>query len=108
MRLRNTVIATASALMMTLSMTSSAQAADGEFEYRGSLGRVRLLVDPPSGECINLEHATDLVPASSPWNRTNATATVFLDFDCDGDTYYVMTPGKKLGLLLKLRSVSFS
>ncbi|MFK0223698.1 hypothetical protein ACIQWN_36625 [Streptomyces vinaceus] len=48
------------------------------------------------------------LPAQSPWNRTDATATVFLDFNCDGDTYYVMTPGKKLGPLLKFRSVIFS
>ncbi|MFK0237845.1 hypothetical protein [Streptomyces vinaceus] len=46
MRLRSTIIAATSALVMTLSITNPAHAAIGEFEYRGSLGQVRVLWTP--------------------------------------------------------------
>ncbi|MFD7454211.1 hypothetical protein [Kitasatospora sp. NPDC059827] len=50
--------------------------------------------------------ATEANPAYAPKNLT--TATVFLDFNCEGDTYYTMNPGKILGNRLKFRSVVFS
>ncbi|MFD9797012.1 hypothetical protein ACFWXK_39410 [Streptomyces sp. NPDC059070] len=47
-------------------------------------------------------------PGHSPRNFTTSTATVFLEADCEGDVYYVMKPGTKLGDKLKLSSVVFS
>ncbi|MFJ8472268.1 hypothetical protein [Kitasatospora sp. NPDC094011] len=88
----------------------SANAAIGEFLYKvGPLPGVPAgIADPESGECINLHGATDETPAYAPTNLTTSTATVFLDFDCSGDVFYVMNPGKILGDRLKMRSVVFS
>ncbi|OII63404.1 hypothetical protein BJP40_23920 [Streptomyces sp. CC53] len=108
MRLRHILAAAAGALLLTVSAPYSASAAVGEFEYRGPLLGSHTLLDPASGECINIPEATELLPAQSPWNKTTSTATVFLDFDCDGDTYVVLNPGAKRGPLLKFRSVVFS
>ncbi|MEK2489055.1 hypothetical protein WN990_05790 [Kitasatospora purpeofusca] len=110
MRLRNSLVAATGALLITLAVPTSANAADGEFLYR--VGRVpgipAGLAEPESGECINVFGATEGDPAFAPHNLTTATATVFLDFNCVGDTYYVMNPGKKLGNRLHFRSVIFS
>ncbi|MEU6309404.1 hypothetical protein [Streptomyces sp. NPDC047014] len=108
MRLRSTLLALVGALLIATSVTNSAHAAQGEFTYRGSLGLPRHLSDPESGECVNLPYTTDLTPGSAPGNLTDSTATVYLDFDCTGDVFYVMPPGKHLGPRLKLRSVVFS
>ncbi|MCX4747314.1 hypothetical protein OG455_17600 [Kitasatospora sp. NBC_01287] len=107
MRLRHTVAA-AGALLLVLSVPSSAFAATGEFDYRLHDGKKAALSDPASSECINLEGSDADHAAHSPENFTDATATVFLDSDCNGDTYYVLKPGKKLGEKLKMRSVIFS
>ncbi|AUG82085.1 hypothetical protein CFP65_7508 [Kitasatospora sp. MMS16-BH015] len=107
MRLRHSLTAAAGALLLTLAVPNSAQAATGDFLYMTAAGE-SLLADPTSGVCLNLDGATEDTPVSTPKNFTNATATVFLDLDCNGDTYYVMNPGKKLGDRLKLRSVIFS
>ncbi|MFD7582518.1 hypothetical protein [Kitasatospora sp. NPDC059803] len=110
MRLRNTALAVASAVALILAVPTSANAAVGDFLYKvGRLPGVPAgLADPESRECINLFGATEADPAFAPENLTRSTATVFLDFDCEGDVYYVMNPGKKLGDRLKLRSVIFS
>ncbi|MFD4531580.1 hypothetical protein ACFWNL_25325 [Kitasatospora sp. NPDC058397] len=110
MRLRNTALAVASAVALVLAVPTSANAATGDFLYKvGRLpGTPAGLADPESRVCINLFGATDKDPAFAPENLTTSTATVFLDYDCDGDVYYVMNPGKKLGDRLKLRSVIFS
>ncbi|MFD9684493.1 hypothetical protein ACFY2K_27095 [Kitasatospora sp. NPDC001309] len=110
MRLRNAGVAALGALTLLLAVPGSANAATGDFLYKYGLlgGQEGLLPDPVSGVCLNLDGATDLEPATSPRNFTNATATVFLDTDCNGDVYYVMNPGKKLGPLFRIRSVIFS
>ncbi|MEU4116551.1 hypothetical protein AB0F71_18920 [Kitasatospora sp. NPDC028055] len=110
MRLRNAVLAVVSAAALVLAVPMSANAATGDFLYKvGPLPGVPAgLADPESGKCINLLGATESTPAYAPDNFTTSTATVFLDEDCDGDTYYVMPPGKRLGNRLKLRSVVFS
>ncbi|MEU6236101.1 hypothetical protein [Kitasatospora sp. NPDC047058] len=108
MRLRNAVIAAASAVVLALAVPTSANAAVGEFLYKVGPGVPAGIADPESGTCIDLFGATEENPAFAPSNFTNSTATVFLDFDCAGDTYYVMNPGKVLGDRLKLRSVVFS
>ncbi|SDT81454.1 hypothetical protein SAMN05216371_6652 [Streptomyces sp. TLI_053] len=108
MRLRNTVIAAASAVALVLAVPSSANAATGEFLYKTGPGLPHGLTDPPSEDCLNLPGTSDDEPAHSPRNLTLSTATVFVEFDCAGDVYYVMNPGKILGQRLKLRSVVFS
>ncbi|MFF1908147.1 hypothetical protein [Kitasatospora sp. NPDC058218] len=108
MRIRNTVLAAASALALVLAVPTSAGAATGDFLYKVGPGIPAGLADPASGECINLLGATEKDPAFAPENFTTSTATVFLDFDCNGDVFRVMNPGTKLGNRLKLRSVIFS
>ncbi|MBD0694997.1 hypothetical protein [Streptomyces sp. CBMA123] len=110
MRLRNAVLAVASAAALVLAVPMSANAATGDFLYKvGRLPGVPAgIADPESGKCIDLFGATEETPAFAPENFTRSTATVFLDFGCHGDTYYVMNPGKRLGDRLKLRSVVFS
>ncbi|MFB7619438.1 hypothetical protein [Kitasatospora sp. NPDC056181] len=108
MRLRNAVIAATSALALVLAVPTSANAAAGDFLYKIGPGVPAGIADPASGECVNLFGATEEHPAFAPENFTTSTATVFLDFDCNGDTFYVMNPGKKLGDRLKLRSVVLS
>ncbi|MFD9690455.1 hypothetical protein [Kitasatospora sp. NPDC059088] len=108
MRIRNAVLAVASAVALVVSVPMSANAATGDFLYKVGPGVPAGLADPESGKCIDLFGATEADPAFAPENFTNSTATVFLDFDCAGDVFYVMNPGKKLGNRLKLRSVVFS
>ncbi|GAB2953994.1 MULTISPECIES: hypothetical protein [unclassified Streptomyces] len=114
MRLRNTVAAALGALLLSAFLPASpAAAADGEFRYTyvglNGLALQGALTDPESGQCINIpETDGSLLPAFAPRNFTNATATVFLDADCNGDTFYVMNPGRVLGERLRLRSVVFS
>ncbi|MFI6471294.1 hypothetical protein ACIBL5_13740 [Streptomyces sp. NPDC050516] len=108
MRLRHTVAAALGALTLVVTLPTSANAATGDFLYKVGPGVPAGLADPESGACINLFGATEADPAFAPENFTTSTATVFLDFDCNGDVFYVMNPGKKLGDRLKLRSVIFS
>lgn len=108
MRLRNAALAVASAVALVLAVPMSANAAVGEFLYKVGPGVPAGIADPQSGKCINLFGVTEKDPAFAPENLTTSTATVFLDFDCNGDTFYVMNPGKILGDRLKLRSVIFS
>ncbi|MGE7388377.1 hypothetical protein ACQKM2_23205 [Streptomyces sp. NPDC004126] len=109
MRLRTAVPAVMGALLLTLAMPSSANAAAiGIFTYRAEGHALPLeLVDPPNEECIDVPGATDVDPARNPRNGTLSRATVFLDFGCQGDTFYVMNPGKVLGNRLTFRSVIF-
>lgn len=108
MRFRQTAVAALGALTLLIAVPSSAHAATGEFLYKVGPGVPAGLADPESGQCINLFGATDIDPAFAPENFTRSTATVYLDFDCEGDVYRVMNPGTKLGDRLKLRSVVFS
>ncbi|WP_030058412.1 MULTISPECIES: hypothetical protein [Streptomyces] len=110
MRLRNTVLAAASAICLVLAVPTSANAATGDFLYKvGRLPGVPAgIADPQSRVCENVFGATEIDPAFAPENFTTSTATVFLDFDCTGSVFYVMNPGKRLGGRLKFRSVIFS
>ncbi|MBC3841902.1 hypothetical protein GXW82_21900 [Streptacidiphilus sp. 4-A2] len=113
MRLRNSIAAAVGALALVLTLPTSAQAAGGRFTYithDAGYAQERALVDPPSGECINLKGAEDPngPPADSPRNDTDATATVFTGTDCDGDYYSLRPFGGRASDKLKLRSVVFS
>lgn len=115
MRLRHAALAAFGALSLVLTIPTSASAAVGEFQYSfvGLDGRTHtgILLDPTSGECINLHEVADpdaSSPAHSPRNRTTSTATVFTDVDCEGD-HFTLRPLTGRGTAqLKLRSVAFS
>ncbi|MYW15650.1 hypothetical protein [Streptomyces sp. SID161] len=95
-------------------MPGSATAATGQFRYTYTTAEgyeaVGFLNDPPSGECIDLV-GPGSAPGSvsrAPRNHTDATATVFLGSDCEGDTYYTLLPGRGASERLLVRSVVFS
>ncbi|MFD8750787.1 hypothetical protein ACFV0O_07385 [Kitasatospora sp. NPDC059577] len=107
MRLRNAVLAAVSAAALALAVPTSANAATGDFLYKVGPGVPTGIFDPQSGVCIDVpDIGTE--PAFAPENLTTSTATVFLEEHCDGDVFYVMNPGKRLGDRLKFRSVVFS
>ncbi|MGW4651056.1 hypothetical protein [Kitasatospora sp. NPDC004289] len=108
MQFRRTVVAALGALTLLIAVPTSAHGATGEFLYKVHQGLPSGLTDPTSGVCINAPGATEDEAAYSPQNFTTSTATVFLELDCDGDTYFTMAPGKKLGKRLHFRSVVFS
>ncbi|MFF9457384.1 hypothetical protein [Streptomyces flaveolus] len=106
--------AACSAVALLLAVPGSAAAATGQFRYTYTTAdgyeAVGFLNNPASGECINLQGPAS-EPGSvsrAPKNRTDATATVFLDADCQGDTYYTLPPGAGAGDRLLMRSVIFS
>ncbi|MEV0256987.1 hypothetical protein AB0H82_22350 [Streptomyces sp. NPDC050732] len=115
MRLRRSATAALGALTLALTVPTSASAADGQFRYTyltdEGYEAVGFLNNPPSGECINLYGvgSNDLRPGYSPKNRTDATAVVFLNADCKGDTFFSLRPHTGGGSeRLKVRSVVFS
>lgn len=114
MRLRSTLAAALGGLLLSVALPASpAAAANGDFAYTyvglNGLNLRGALTDPESGVCINIpETVGSALPAFAPRNSTDAFATVFLDADCQGDAFYTMTPGKRLGERLRLRSVVFS
>ncbi|MDT0615841.1 hypothetical protein [Streptomyces lancefieldiae] len=106
--------ATAGALVLLIAVPGPASAATGQFRYSYTTAEgyeaVGFLNNPASGECINLPApgSTPGSPSRAPQNRTDATATVFLEADCDGDTYYSLPPGTGASDRLLVRSVVFS
>ncbi|KMS66776.1 hypothetical protein ACZ91_67850 [Streptomyces regensis] len=63
------------------------------------------------GDEVGSVHSRCTEPGSAgraPKNRTDATATAFLNTDCQGDTYYTLPPGTGASDRLLLRSVVFS
>ncbi|MER7764014.1 hypothetical protein [Streptomyces sp. NPDC097619] len=114
MRMRSTLAAALGALLLSVALPASpAAAADGEFVYTyvglNGLNLRGTLPDPDSNVCIDIpETVGSNLPAFAPRNFTDSTATVFLDANCNGDVFYVMPPGKRLGDRLRFRSVVFS
>jgi hypothetical protein len=114
MRLRNTLAAALGALLLSVALPASpAAAANGEFVYTyvglNGLNLRGVLAEPDSRICIDIpETIGSELPALAPRNFTDSTATVFLDADCNGDVFYVMPPGKRLGDRLRFRSVVFN
>ncbi|MEV6577362.1 hypothetical protein AB0M92_04245 [Streptomyces sp. NPDC051582] len=110
MRLRNAIIAALGAFTLLLAVPSSASAAGGELSYTyGTNGAsfTGILTEPASDDCINIKDATALDPARAPYNKTDAVAVVYLDFDCEG-TFNTLTVGKKTDDTVLFRSVVFS
>ncbi|MGW1106749.1 hypothetical protein [Streptomyces sp. NPDC002540] len=115
MRLRSTVAAAFGALALAVAVPASADAASGDFSYTYSgldgAPQIGLLFDPPSGVCVTLPEVADPAsssPAHTPWNHTDATATVFTGVDCEGDYFTLRPNGGHASSRLKLRSVVFS
>ncbi|MEU6587717.1 hypothetical protein ABZ923_00505 [Streptomyces sp. NPDC046881] len=106
--------AACSAFLLLVAVPGSASAATGQFRYTYTTAdgyeAVGFLNNPAGGECINLAPPSSApgTPSRAPKNRTDATATVFLDTDCTGDTYYTLPPGTGASDRLLLRSVVFS
>ncbi|ONI85928.1 hypothetical protein ALI144C_12550 [Actinosynnema sp. ALI-1.44] len=114
MRVRSVLLAVSSAFALSLAIPATASAADGEFTYRyydedGDL-QEGSLIDPPSGECIEIPEVADLedVHAFRPRNNTNSRAVVFKDSECQGDTFSLRPDGGHGSDKLLLRSVRFS
>ncbi|MFI7353659.1 hypothetical protein ACIBTP_06890 [Streptomyces avidinii] len=107
MRLHRTVGATIGVLLLALAVPSAAHATTGDFNYKTSKGEQASISDQTSRVCINLPYTTEADPGNSPENLAITNATVFLEADCDGDTYSVLKPGEKLGEDVKVRSVMF-
>ncbi|MEU9621743.1 MULTISPECIES: hypothetical protein [unclassified Streptomyces] len=115
MRLRSTVAAAFGALALIVAVPTSAGAASGDFSYTYSglngSPRIGILFDPPSRVCLTLPEVADphsSSPAHTPWNHTDATATVFTGVDCEGDHFSLRPYGGHASSRLKLRSVVFS
>ncbi|MFE5402735.1 hypothetical protein ACFQ9Z_15380 [Streptomyces sp. NPDC056580] len=106
--------AACSAFALLLAVPGSASAATGQFRYTYTTAEgyeaVGFLNNPTSGTCINLTApgSTPGTASRAPQNRTDATATVFLNADCEGDTYYTLHPGAGASDRLLPRSVVFS
>ena len=113
MSLRSLTVAVGAALLL-VAVPGSASAASGQFRYSytttDGYEAVGFLNDPASGQCINLTTpaAEPGTASRAPKNHTDATAIVFLGSDCEGDTYYVLPPGKGASDRLLARSVAFS
>ncbi|WP_333768594.1 hypothetical protein [Streptomyces sp. IBSBF 2435] len=110
MRIRTTIAAAACAVGIALSFPVSAHAADGPFFYSYGGGRVGVLESPRNWWCITLPEVEDesVPPADTPYNETDATATVFTGADCTGDHFTLRANGGHASSRLKLRSVFFS
>ncbi|CAL9302629.1 hypothetical protein [Streptomyces sp. SudanB182_2057] len=106
--------AACSALVLLLAAPGSAAAATGQFRYTYTTDEgydaVGFLNNPDSRRCVNLptRGAGPGAVSRAPKNLTDSTATVFLDADCEGDTYYTLRPGAGASDRLLLRSVVFS
>ncbi|MFF4189586.1 hypothetical protein [Nonomuraea sp. NPDC001831] len=114
MRLHSAVAAAGGALMLVLAVPASASAAMGQFRYSyltaDGYDVVGFINNPRSGTCIDIQGAGSdgTSPAYAPKNRTDSTATVFLEAGCEGDVFYSLRPGAGASDRLLLRSVVFS
>ncbi|MCA6091120.1 hypothetical protein LE181_02905 [Streptomyces sp. SCA3-4] len=80
-------VAVGAALALFTGMSTSAQAATGDFTYINVNGDDFTLHAPENGECFLLVSG-----ARSANNRTNTRATVFAEQGCEGSRL-VMQPG---------------
>ncbi|GAA3269636.1 hypothetical protein Slala03_03340 [Streptomyces lavendulae subsp. lavendulae] len=116
MKLRNAVAATLGALALTLSMSGSAFAAEGQFHYtyQEEDGQVReaALSNPANDSCVNLFGAgADEVPAGyAPENATDSYAVLYLGADCDEESpkELLQPKGQRATDDMKVRSVKFT
>ncbi|MFC3456433.1 hypothetical protein [Amycolatopsis speibonae] len=114
MRRRSAFLAVASVFALFFTIPATASAAEGEFTYRyydeHEEIQIGTLVDPPSGECIEIPEIADWdVDAFRPRNDTDSTAVVFTDDDCASESFFSLRPNGGRGSdRLLLRSVLFS
>ncbi|MFD8146786.1 hypothetical protein [Streptomyces sp. NPDC059708] len=113
MKLRSTLGACLGAVTLVLSMTGSAQAAEGYFHYKyvddWGQEQVVTLHDPRSGHCINLYAVgdDDQVPGYGPHNQTDTAVTVYLGASCQGASWRLKANGNPAKDTLEVRSVRF-
>lgn len=90
MRIRKALAAVACAIGVAMSCPTSAHAVDGYFAYHTYEGE-KTLVDPPTGECINLPEVQDpgVPPAIFAFNGTPTEANVYAGSDCQGPNLVV-------------------
>ncbi|MFD7084940.1 hypothetical protein [Streptomyces sp. NPDC059918] len=111
MRLRTPIAAATLTLTLALTNATPSSAAVGEFEYSAlNLNNTEIrdtLHDPDSGECITLPAVLN-TPAFRARNRTNQTATLYQNADCeDGTTWTIPPLVGRSPLLARFRAVSF-
>lgn len=113
MKLRSTVGACLGALTLVLSMSGSAQAAEGNFHYKYVDGhgqeQYATLHDPHSGKCINLYPVgdDDELPGYGPHNQTDTAVTVYVNANCQGPQWRLKANGAPAKDTLEVRSVRF-
>ncbi|MFE2287472.1 hypothetical protein ACFXDJ_25285 [Streptomyces sp. NPDC059443] len=83
-----TAVAIGAALTLFTGLSTSAQAAGGEFRYVNVNEDDFTLENPTSGECYLL-----LSGAKRAENATNARASLFTERGCEGGAALVMRPG---------------
>ncbi|MGO4457849.1 hypothetical protein AB4039_11145 [Streptomyces sp. M-16] len=116
MKLRNAVAATLGALAITLSMSGSALAAEGDFHYtyQAEDGQVHeaALSNPANDTCVNLSGIeSDEAPAGyGPQNSTDAYVVLYLGADCNEEspTSVLQPKGQRATDDMKVRSVKFT
>ncbi|MFJ3883594.1 hypothetical protein ACIPW5_39865 [Streptomyces sp. NPDC090077] len=113
MKLRSTLGACLGALTLVLSMSGSAQAAQGNFHFKYVDGygheQYATLHDPHSGKCINLYPVgdDDELPGYAPHNQTDTAVTVYLNPSCEGPQWRLRANGSPAKDTLEVRSVRF-
>ncbi|QWF82906.1 hypothetical protein [Amycolatopsis sp. CA-230715] len=113
MRPRTALCVIASAVALGSAVPAAASAAEGGFTYRyygeGEI-QVGLLINPPSGQCIDLPEVMDFYDAYAfrPRNFTDRSVTVFKAGGCEGDVFFTLRAGGRASDRLLMRSVVFS
>ncbi|MFJ2610282.1 hypothetical protein ACIQOU_14965 [Streptomyces sp. NPDC091279] len=101
MRLRNAVAAGLGALMLLLTVSTPANAATGTFEYklRDTVNMKKLTIkitDPVEEKCYSVPgHDRDRGYYAN--NGTDASATIYSGFKCDGTTRKIPSRGTGSG-----------
>ncbi|WP_328608365.1 hypothetical protein OG943_04365 [Amycolatopsis sp. NBC_00345] len=114
MRVRTALLVVASVCSFGVAVPAVASAAEGDFTYRyydeDGMIQSGALADPPSGVCLDIPEVIDFYDqhAFRPHNKTDSSATVFKNGNCEGDAYYTLKAGGRASDRLLIRSVVFS
>ncbi|MFD9863725.1 hypothetical protein [Streptomyces alboflavus] len=111
MRLRHAFGAALGALVLTVAIPTSANAAIGKLHYRYGLPGAQttgVLEDPTSDTCHNIPEieGKPLQNAFSPINNTDEDVHLYLQDDCQG-THTTVKAGASAGALRLFKSVIF-
>ncbi|MFD7340326.1 hypothetical protein ACFV98_30745 [Streptomyces violascens] len=72
------------AMLLTVALPTSSQAATGRFDYTGTDGVPSVIFNPPDGPCIGFNKTAIGVD-----NQTDTGATLYTGLACSGITEYV-------------------